>query len=112
MFTRKTLDEKINAFLTELGNNDFKITKVVLFGSYATGKIHANSDIDLAIWLSDFPKKHWSDNQVISHIVAKHSPISPKFYSQNETENEDPFIGIIEKWGKIINMKKEEMKGI
>ena len=78
-------------------NNDFKITKVILFGSYATGKIHANSDIDLAIWLSDFPEKHWSEMPSLTHIVAKHHPFSPEFYQTNETENEDPFIGIIEK---------------
>ena len=109
MFTRKTLNEKINAFLNELENNDFRITKVILFGSYANGKIRADSDIDLAIWLSNFPKNHWSDNPIISHIVAKNSPVSPKFYPQNETEKEDPFISIIERSGKVINMKMNEM---
>ncbi|HUZ58060.1 MAG TPA: nucleotidyltransferase domain-containing protein [Hanamia sp.] len=106
MFTRKTLNEKIREFLLELENNGFRVTKVILYGSYATGKIHENSDIDLAIWLSNFPKKHWSDILEITHIVAKHSPISPKFYPENETENEDPFIGIIEKTGRAIDLQK------
>lgn len=79
------------------------MTKAILFGSYANGKAHENSDIDLAIWLSNFPEKHWSDIRTLTHLVAKYSPISPKFYPENETENEDPFIGIIEKTGIVIN---------
>src|SRR6185437_2049595 len=108
MFTRKTLNEKINAVLSELDSAGFKVTKAILFGSDANGKIHAHSDIDLAIWLANFPEKHWSEIRAITHIVAKHSPISPKFYPENETENEDPFIEVIEKTGKIIELEKVE----
>lgn len=103
MFTRKALNDKINGFLTELENNNFKVVKAILFGSYATGKINENSDIDLAVWLSDLQEKHWTEIPVIPHIVAKYSPISPLFYDVTETEKDDPFIGIIEKTGKIIN---------
>ncbi|HEY5463782.1 MAG TPA: nucleotidyltransferase domain-containing protein [Hanamia sp.] len=112
LFTRKTLNEKISAFLSELESNGFKVTKAILFGSYANGKIHENSDIDLAIWLSNFPEKHWSDIRAITHLVAKHSPICPKFYPENETENEDPFIGVIEKTGKVIELEKVRMESI
>ena len=106
MFTRRTLNEKIRSFLSELENNGFKVARAILYGSYATGKIHENSDIDLAIWLSNFPEKHWSDIREIAHIVAKHSPISPRFYPENETENEDPFIGVIKKTGRLIDLRK------
>jgi predicted nucleotidyltransferase len=103
MLTRKALDEKISGFLSELENVGFKVSKAILFGSYAKGNIHEYSDIDLAIWLSNFPEKHWSEIPAITPLVAKYSPISPKFYRENETENEDPFIGIIEKTGKEIS---------
>lgn len=106
MFTRKSLNKKINLFLSELENNNLKVEKAILFGSYASGKIHEYSDIDLAIWLSNFPEKHWTEIRAITHIVAKNSPISPKFYPANETEKEDPFIGIIEKTGKLIDLQK------
>ena len=112
MFTRKTLNEKINAFISDLENVGFKVTKAILFGSYANGKIHENSDIDLAVWLLEFPEKHWSEIRDITHLVAKHSPISPKFYPENETENEDPFVGVIEKTGKIIDLEKVRMEAV
>lgn len=105
MFTRKTLNEKIICFLSELEINGFVVAKAILFGSYATGKVHENSDIDLAVWLCNFPEKHWTEYRSITHTVAKNSPISPRFYPENETENEDPFISIIEKTGKIIDLK-------
>ena len=106
MFTRKTLNEKIDSFLSELENNGFVVAKAILFGSYATGKAHKNSDIDLAVWLCNFPEKHWTEFRSITHTVATHSPISPRFYPENETENEDPFIGVIEKAGKIIDIER------
>ena len=87
-------------------NNGFIVTKAILFGSYVCGKIHVDSDIDLAIWLSNYPEKHWTEVRTITHIVAKYSPISPKFYPENETENEDPFIGVIEKTGRLIDLEK------
>ncbi len=104
MFTRRALNDKINGFLTELESNNFRVAKAILFGSYATGKVNENSDIDLAVWLSDLPEKHWTEIPGIPHIVAKYSPISPRFYDVNETGKDDPFIGIIEKTGKIIDM--------
>lgn len=106
MFTRKTLNEKIDSFLSALEDNGFVVAKAILFGSYATGKVHENSDIDLAVWLRNFPEKHWTEYCSITHTVAKHSPVNPRFYPEDETENEDPFIGIIEKTGKIIDLKK------
>ena len=102
MFTRRALNDKINGFLTELENNNFKVVKAILYGSYATGKVDENSDIDLAVWLSDFLEKHWTEIPAIPHIVAKYSPISPQFYHENETEEDDPFIGVIEKTGRMV----------
>ena len=112
MFTRRALDDKINGFLNELESNNFKVAKAILFGSYATGKVNENSDIDLAVWLSDLPEKHWTEIPAIPHIVAKYSPISPKFYDVNETEKDDPFIEVIEKTGKRIDMNNSFYRSV
>lgn len=106
MFTRKALDKRINKFLSELETAGFRVSKAILFGSYAVGNIHEYSDIDLAVWLSNFPEKHWTEIREITHLVARHSPVSPKFYPENETEDDDPFISIIEKTGRMITRKE------
>ena len=76
------------------------IQKAILFGSYVNGKVNENSDIDLAIWADEFNANN--DNlENIKEIVAKYYPISPKLYCS--TENDDPFIEIIYKTGKVIS---------
>ena len=100
MFTAKALDKYIRGFLTALEENGFHVSKAILFGSYASGKPHDYSDIDLALWLSNFPEKHYTDIPALLKIVAAYNPISPKFYSLEETADDDAFIELIEKTGK------------
>ena len=101
MFTVKKLNNHINNFLFELKENNFHIQKAILFGSYANGKVHENSDIDLAIWADEFDSK--KDNlDKIKSVLSKYYPISPKLYGLNE--NDDPFIEIIHKTGKTIKI--------
>lgn len=99
MFTIKKLHTHIQNFLSELEVNNFVINRVVLFGSYAKGGVHENSDIDLAIWLKNDVEQQ---EDFLRSISAKFHPISAKYYTSNETEKEDPFIGVIEKTGQEI----------
>ncbi|MFY7665870.1 nucleotidyltransferase domain-containing protein [Flavobacterium sp.] len=106
MFTVKKLNTHIYSFLNDLESNNFAVNRVVLFGSYAKGGVHENSDIDLAVWLKNYTEEQ---QDFLSKISAKFYPISAKFYDANETEAEDPFVGIIEQTGKelpIENIKK------
>ena len=99
MFTVKKLYNHIDNFLLDLKDKNIHVKKAILFGSYANGKVNKNSDINLAIWADEF--KINNDNlENIKEIVANYYPISPKLYCS--TENDDPFIEIINKTGKII----------
>ena len=99
MFTTKKLNNHINNFLLELKESNFHIKKVILFGSYANGKVHENSDIDLAIWADEFDQNEDNVSKIRSEI-AKHYPIQPILYNSNE--NDDPFMDIINKTGREI----------
>lgn len=102
MFTAKALDNHIKGFLTALEENGFQVNKAMLFGSYSLGKAHEYSDIDLAVWLSNYPEKHYTDIPALVKIVRAYNPIRPKFYSLEETADTDAFIEVIEKTGKKI----------
>ncbi len=102
MFTAKALGKHIQDFLITLDANSFAVEKAVLFGSYATGKAHKLSDIDLAVWLEKDLEKHYSELPWLLKIVSYFHPIKPKFYNKNETSETDPFIKIIEAEGKSI----------
>jgi len=110
MFTAKALDKHIRAFLTALEEEGLHVSKAILFGSYAWGKPHKYSDIDLAVWLSNHPEKHYTDIPSILRIVASYNPIRPKFYSDDETADTDAFIEEIEKTGKKIKLPDTSQK--
>lgn len=102
MFTAKALNKRIADFLISLDVHGFHIEKAILFGSYAKGKPNDLSDIDLAIWIANFPKKHYTDDSALLKIVSSHHPIKPKFYGNEENAETDPFIEVIQKTGKEI----------
>lgn len=110
MFTSKALDKHIEAFLTALEENGFQVSKAILFGSYASGKPHEYSDIDLAVWLINYPEKHYTDIPSVLRIVTSYNPIRPKFYCYEETAETDPFIQVIEKTGKKIKLPGNKQK--
>jgi uncharacterized protein len=45
----KKIEKKISDYLRELKNDNLPIKEVILFGSFAKGKTHRYSDIDLCI---------------------------------------------------------------
>lgn len=110
MFTSKALDKHIEAFLTALEKSGLQVSKAILFGSYALGKPHEYSDIDLAVWLSNYPEKHYTDIPSLLRIVTSYTHIRPKFYSDEETAETDPFIQVIEKTGKKIKLPGNKQK--
>ncbi len=102
MFTSKALNKQIIQFLSTLENKGFAVDKAILFGSYAKGKPHKLSDIDLAIWLKNDLQNHYTEMPSLLKIVSSYHPIKPKFYNKNETSDTDPFIEVIEKTGREI----------
>ena len=110
MFTAKALEKHIEAFLAALEKEGLQVSKAILFGSYASGKPHEYSDIDLAVWLSNYPEKHYTDIPSALRIVTSYNPIRPKFYSDEDTAETDSFIQIIEKTGKKIKFPRNKQK--
>lgn len=114
MFTAKALDKHINEFLLALEEKGFHVSKAILFGSYTSGKPHDYSDIDLAVWLSNYPERHYTDIPSLVRIVALYNPIRPKFYRDEETAETDAFIQVIEKTGKEIKLpgNRQQFKSV
>lgn len=110
MFTAKALDKQIKAFLAAAEEEGLQVSKAILFGSYASGKPHEYSDIDLAVWLSNYPEKHYTDIPSLLRIVTSYSPIRPKFYNDEDNAETDAFIEVIEKTGKKIKLPGDKQK--
>jgi predicted nucleotidyltransferase len=99
MFTRNALIQHISAFLAEIQNAGYAPSRVVLFGSYAKGKPHQWSDVDLAIWDEHFVGVGMVDIVPILPIISKYRGIELHPFPANETEDENPFIGEVVQHG-------------
>jgi predicted nucleotidyltransferase len=102
MFTNKALKQYINSFLVDLRAVGYNPSQVVLFGSYASGKPHQHSDVDLAIWDEHFIGVGMVDIVPIISIVSKYPSIELHSFPVGETEEDDPFISEILRLGIVL----------
>jgi uncharacterized protein len=103
-FTQKKLLNHIQDFLNAIQAKGYSFDKVILFGSYANGYPHELSDIDLAIWSPQFSDDPYESKEKIRSILQQFSPIQLHPYAPNENAQSDPFIGEIERTGRILNV--------
>ena len=105
------IDTIINKFVTEvynlIGN---RLKKVILYGSYARGDYHVNSDLDIMI-LTDFTEEELveyrmkirdiaCDIELENDIVI--SPVVRNLEKYNERINVIPFYTNVQKEGVVI----------
>jgi predicted nucleotidyltransferase len=86
----------------EIVKKNFDFQKFILFGSYAKGNPHKDSDIDIAIVFSDYDNR--LDRQVeLMKLTRKiDSRIEPHPFRENEFEISNPFVNEILTYGKEI----------
>ena len=72
MVRRKDIEVEINGYLKALSNLGFPFRKAILFGSYAKGNPHEYSDIDSAVWSSEFKDAYYT-------IMEKVAPLRRTF---------------------------------
>jgi predicted nucleotidyltransferase len=100
MLTRKALNQRISGFLSDLKNAGYSPSKVMLFGSYAKGCPTNLSDIDLAVWDKKFTGCGTVDIEPIASIVSKYPLLELHPFSEEDTEDNNPFVKEIVKHGK------------
>ena len=94
--------DKINAlklsagYLRRLRDNDVKFSEAWLFGSYAKGHQHDNSDIDIAIILDDCDKINF-DTEVKLMVIrdGEETLIEPHAFTREEFDINIPIISQI-----------------
>ncbi len=108
----KRRSNKIVKFLTErLLEDGIKIDKVILFGSYYSGKPHKDSDIDIAVISNDFEDKDvfelgpMTGNAVRATIRKFDIPVDLIKLTLDEYENETRMIASYVKEGKVVYSK-------
>ena len=92
-------------YLKRVQNSDLGFSEAWLFGSYAKGNQHDNSDIDIAIVLKD-NVNHTFETEVRLMIIRKgeETLIELHAFSREEFDFNLPFVNQIVKYGEKIEL--------
>lgn len=83
----------INKFIKNLEDNNIKVEKAFLFGSYAQGTFNELSDIDLAVVSTAFNGERFGDRNKIRRIKLNVScDLEPIPYNPDDFNSNDPFV--------------------
>ncbi len=105
MLTRRALNYLLENIVEDMVNSDIQPEKIILFGSYSKGGMHTYSDIDLAVWSKKFIGEGLIDFEIVRPLIKKFKNVDIKMYPSGATsDNFDPFIDIIEKTGRKIEI--------
>ena len=92
-------------YLQRVRNSDLGFTEAWLFGSYARGNQHDNSDIDIAIVLKD-DVNHTFETDVKLMVIRKgdETLIEPHAFTKDEFDDNVPIVSQIIKYGERIEI--------
>jgi uncharacterized protein len=87
--SRKKAAKVIRKYAKKLEKENFSFHSIYLFGSYAKGKVHKWSDIDIAV-VSDEIRKDWDNNRkrLWKLRMGVDTRIEPHGFSREDFENE------------------------
>lgn len=92
------------------------VDRIILYGSYANGRPHRWSDIDLAIVSRDFAKKSlWQRQGILGHALKNSDAmIEVLGYSLAEYNHAIPqtFLGEIKRTGKVMYIRRKRRTAI
>lgn len=92
-------------YLRRVQNSDLGFSEAWLFGSYAKGNQHDDSDIDIAIVLKD-NIGHTFDTEVKLMVIRKgeETLIEPHAFTKEEFDDNVPIVSQILKYGEKIEI--------
>ena len=85
----------ISRFVNVLTARGIHVEKAVLYGSYASGNIHAGSDLDLAIVSPDFGKDRFEEGKMLFQIAWRVDPRIEPIPISSESYEKDTWIPLI-----------------
>jgi predicted nucleotidyltransferase len=83
----------------------FDVRKIFLFGSYAKGNYHDDSDIDIAVVFVDYDNRIERQVELMKLTRNIDSRIEPHPFRESEFTAANPMVGEIVKYGKEITYK-------
>ncbi|MCL2416343.1 MAG: nucleotidyltransferase domain-containing protein [Bacteroidales bacterium] len=86
--------------------SDLDFSEAWLFGSYARGSSHENSDIDIAIVMNDnLPISFETEVKLMTIRKGEETLIEPHVFSKQDFNRSEPLVDEIMKYGVPIYLK-------
>ncbi len=104
--TRSQIEAIVNKYIHHLEARGIRVQKAVLFGSYARGRVHEGSDIDLAIISPTFARLNIRERYETLGLanMSLRAPIQAIGYSPKQWKDceRGSFIHEIQRTGKVV----------
>ena len=91
----KKVVEKIEEFIKALKRENINVSKVILYGSRASGTSHEYSDIDVAVVSSDFGKDRFEEGARLFKIACRIDTLIEPVPVSLESYEKDAWIPLI-----------------
>jgi predicted nucleotidyltransferase len=82
----------------------YDCVSIILFGSYAKGLFHLDSDIDIAVVLKDYDNLISIQLDLMKLRRNIDLRIEPHPIRERDYNNDNPLVNEIKKYGKVINV--------
>lgn len=89
----------LKKYIKFLVDNKYKIKEAYLFGSYARGMNHEDSDIDVAVFIDGLKDGYGTMLQLMKYRYQFDLRIEPHVLSQKDIKDRNPFVNEILKTG-------------
>ncbi|MCF6365040.1 MAG: nucleotidyltransferase domain-containing protein [Bacteroidales bacterium] len=93
----------VNEFATKVAEK-YDCVSIVLFGSYAKGSYHIDSDIDIAVILKDYDNLMNIQLELMKLRRKIDNRIEPHPIKESDFNEGNPLVNEIKKYGKTINI--------
>ncbi len=91
----KEVIKKIEEFVKALKRDNINVAKVILYGSWASGKAHEYSDIDVAIVSPDFGKDRFEEGVRLFKIACEIDSLIEPVPLSLESYEKDTWVPLI-----------------
>ncbi len=101
---KKTVLSIVERFRIAIEAQGVRVSKIVLFGSYANGTAREDSDIDLVVISDDFARMgYWARIEITAQAIAEvWEPIESVAMTQEEWDRGDSMIVDFAKSGELV----------
>lgn len=82
-------------FADAVAGKGVRVEKIVLYGSYASGEVHADSNLDIAVVSTDFGKDRFEEGKMLLQLAWRIDPRIEPVPISSESYEKDTWIPLI-----------------